>query len=118
MGLAIGFGSIVGNMLAGIIGLAGGIIGTLITGFVVYLIYALMSGMSIKLFAGIVFAIMVWLANMLAGLISGWTGFGGGIIGYLISAVILSFLWGNWGAGMAGQSTTSIGTKGKKRRKR
>ena len=111
MALAIGLGSVVGNALAGMIGFAGGIIGTLITGFVVYVIYAFMSGMPIKLFGGIIFALMVWLANMMAGLVHGWTGFGGGIIGLIISAVILSFLWGNWGAGMAGQSGISTSKK-------
>lgn len=117
MALAIGLGSIVGNALASMIGFAGGIIGSLITGFIIYVIYAFISGMPIKLFSGIIFAIMVWLANMLAGWIHGWTGLGGGIIGYLISAVILSFLWGNWGKGMAGQSTKKIGKsrRGKRR---
>jgi hypothetical protein len=116
MMVAIGLGNVVGNMVAGMIGMAGGIIGSMIVGFVIYVIFAFLSGMSIKLFAGIVFAIFVWLANMLAGLISGWTGFGGGIIGLLISALVLSFLWSNWGASMAGQSKRSTGKRRRRRR--
>ena len=116
-GVAIGLGSVVGSALTGMVGFAGGIVGTLVTGFVIYLIYAFLSGMPIQLFAGLIFALMVWLTNMLAGMISGWTGLGGGLIGLGISAVILSFLWGNWGAGMAGQ-TQSTASTGKKRRKK
>lgn len=120
MVIAIGLGSIVGNAVANIFGLAGGIIGTLLTGFVIYLLYAFLSGMSIKLFAGIIFSIIVWLANMIAGLVSGWTGMGGGLITLIISAIIAMFLWSNFGAGMAGQSvaTTSKTSKKRTRRKR
>lgn len=106
MFLAIGLGSMAGNALAGWIGLAGGIIGTIITGLAVYVIYAFLSGMPLKLVAGIIFAIMVWLANMIAGLVHGWTGLGGGIIGLGISAVIMSFVWGSFGAGIAGTGQT------------
>jgi len=116
MALAIGLGGVVGNALAGVVGFAGGIIGTVVSGFVVYVIYALLSGMPIKLFAGIVFSILVWLANMIAGLVHGKTGIGGGLIGLGITAVIMAFIWGNWGAGMAGQ-TTSTKTSTKKRRR-
>jgi hypothetical protein len=117
MALAIGLGSVVGNALANMIGFAGGIIGSMITGFVVYVIFAFLSGIPIRVIAGIIFAVMVWLANMLAGMVHGWTGFGGGIIGLFISAIILSFLWGNFGASMAGTPTTTSTKKtaGKKR---
>ena len=118
MFLAIALGTVVGNALAGMVGFAGGIIGTLLVGFVVYVIYAFLSGMPIKVFAGVIFAIMVWLTNMIAGLIQGKIGFGGALAGYLISALILSFLWGNWGSGMAGQTTSTKTTTKKGKRKR
>lgn len=111
MVVAIGFGTMVGNLLAGWVGFAGGIIGTLLVGVVVYLIYCLLSGIPMKLFAGIIFAVFVWLANMLAGLVHTQTGFGGGLIGLFISGFILSLLWSNIGAGMAGQSTTTASSK-------
>jgi len=114
MAVAIGLGSVVGNAFAGMIGFAGGIIGSILTGLVVYVIYAFLSGMPIRLIAGIIFAVMVWLANMLAGLVHGMTGFGGGLIGLFISAGICALLWGNIGASMAGTPTAPKKSSGKK----
>jgi len=117
MACAIGLGTIVGNALGNMIGLAGGIIGTIIVGFVVYLLFAFLSGMPIRILAGVVFAIMVWIANMIAGKIHTLTGFGGGIIGLLISAFIMMFLWGNFGASISGQATSTAKTSHKKKRR-
>jgi hypothetical protein len=115
MALAIGLGGIVGNAVAGWLGLAGGMIGTFVAGLVVYVLYAVLRGMPLRLMGGIIFAVLVWLANMLAGAVQGWIGVTGSLIGLLIEAFILSFIWGNFGASMAGQSTST--TKTKKRRK-
>lgn len=117
MMIAIGIGSLLGSLIASFMGLAGGIIGTIVSGFAVYLIYAVISGMPIKLMAGLIFAIFVWIANMLAGMISGFTGLGGGIIGLGVTAIIMSFIWGNFGAGLAG-SPIGTATTSKKRSSR
>ena len=116
MMIAIGLGSLIGSSVATMFGFAGGLIGSIIVGFIVYLIWAFLSGQKIKLWAGLIFAIMVWLANIIAGGIHGATGFGGGIIGLGITAVILSFLWGYFGKGM-GMGTSGSG-KGKKTKRR
>lgn len=117
MMVAVGVGSFFGASVASWFGMAGGLIGSLIVGFIVYAIWAILSGAKIKLWAGLIFAIMVWLANLLASAIQGATGFGGGILGLGIVAIIASFLWANFGAGMAGQATIGK-TKKKSRRKR
>lgn len=118
MMVAIGFGGLIGSGVAGMFGLVGGIIGSLVVGFIVYIIYAVLMGVPINPLAGAVFAIMVWIANMFAGVIQSMTGLGGGIIGLAISAVILSIIWGNYGASIAGQPTATGKTKKKSKRKK
>jgi len=92
--IAIWLGTSVGGSLTMAVGLGGGLIGSFIAGFVVYLIYALLSGFKLELMSGLIFAIMVWLATTVAGLFA-FTG----IIGLFITAIILSFLWGAFGKG-------------------
>jgi len=94
MMVAIWGGTFIGNMVAGMIGFAGGLIGAIIIGFVVYLVWTLINGRNIELMDGVLFAVLVYLAQMIQNMLSGVIGFGGSIIGLFFSAVILSFLVG------------------------
>ena len=94
MMVAIWAGTFIGNMVTGMVGFAGGLIGAIIIGFVVYLVWALMKGIKIDLMNGIMFSVLVYLAQLIQNVLSGFIGFGGSIIGLFFSAVILSFLVG------------------------
>ena len=97
MAVAIWLGTSIGSGLAGMVGFGGGILGALVVGFVVYLIWAVLSGVPIKLLSGVIFAVLVWIAQMIMGLVGGRLGLGGGILGLILTAVMLSFLWGWFG---------------------
>lgn len=94
MMVAIWAGTFIGNMVTGMVGFAGGLIGAIIIGFIVYLVWALMKGIKIDLMNGIMFSVLVYLAQLIQNVLSGFIGFGGSIIGLFFSAVILSFLVG------------------------
>ena len=94
MMVAIAGGTFGGNMVAGMIGFSGGLIGAIIVGFVVYLVWTLINGRKIDLMDGILFSVLVYLAQMIQNMLSSYIGFAGGIIGLFFSAVILSFLVG------------------------
>jgi len=111
MMVAIALGSLIGSSVAGMVGFAGGIVGSIVVGFIVYAIWAVISGKKLAIFVGLIFAVMVWLANMIASWIHQATGFGGGLIGLGITAFVLSMLWGYFGG-------TSTGSKKRRRKKR
>jgi len=94
MMVAIWAGTFIGNIVAGMVGFAGGLVGAIIIGFVVYLIWALLKGLKIELMDGLLFSVLVYLAQLIQSLLSGYIGFGGSIIGLFFSAVILSLLVG------------------------
>lgn len=94
MMVAIWGGTFIGNMVAGMVGFAGGLIGAIIIGFVVYLIWTLINGGKIDLMNGVMFSVLVYLAQLIQIALSGVIGFGGSIIGLFFTAVILSFLVG------------------------
>ena len=121
MMIAIWLGTMIGSSVAAMLGFAGGIIGAFVVGFMVYIVWALISGQRINLLNGAIFAVLVYIAQLISGIIFGATGWGGGIIGYFITALILSFLWGWMGRGSArtlGISTGKGCRTGRKRRKR
>jgi len=111
MVIAIALGTMVGSMLTGAVGLAGGIIGSFAVGFVIYVIWAFLSGQRIQIMKGVIFAGLVIVANLIAGMVQGATGFGGGILTYVVQAIILMFLWGYFGG-------TSLTGKARRRGKR
>lgn len=94
MMVAIWAGTFIGNMVAGMVGFAGGLVGAIIIGFVVYLVWTLLNGGKIDLMNGVMFSVLVYLAQLIQNILSGVIGFGGSIVGLFFSAVILSFLVG------------------------
>ena len=118
MMVAIWLGTMIGSSVAAMLGFAGGIIGAIVVGFMVYIVWALISGQRINLMNGVIFAVLVYIAQLISGMIFGVTGWGGGIIGYFITAFILSFLWGWIGRGSAKTLGISTGKTSKTRRSR
>jgi hypothetical protein len=118
MMVAIWLGTMIGSSVASMLGFAGGIIGAIVVGFMVYIVWALISGQRINLMNGVIFAVLVYIAQLISGMIFGATGWGGGIIGYFITAFILSFLWGWIGRGSAKTLGISTGKTSKTRRTR
>jgi len=94
MMVAIWGGTFIGNMVAGMVGFAGGLIGAIIIGFVIYIVWSLISGKKIELVNGVLFSVLVYLAQIIQGVLSGYIGFGGSIVGLFFTAIILSFLVG------------------------
>jgi len=99
MALAIGIGTIVGGMAAGFIGFGGGILGAFIVGFITYVIWAYVVGARIDLKDGVIFSVLVYSAQIIAGYLQGFVGFGGALVGYLFTAVIMALVWGMIGGG-------------------
>lgn len=99
--VAVWLGTFAGAGISGVIGLGGGILGTFVVGFIVYLIYTLVHGDKIELVSGLIFAILVYVAQIVAGVIGGYTGLGGGLIGLVFTGFILAMLWG-WFGGKKG----------------
>jgi len=97
MFVAIWLGTVFGAGFASMLGFGGGLIGALVVGFIVYVIYTLVSGGKIQLMQGIIFAVLVYVAQLVAGFIGGNFGLGGGLLGLGVSAIVLSFLWGWFG---------------------
>lgn len=94
MMVAIWAGTFIGNMVGGMVGFAGGLLGAIIIGFVIYIIWSLINGKKIDLMNGVLFAVLVYLAQLIQNMLSGYIGFGGSIVGLFFTAVILSFLVG------------------------
>lgn len=94
MMVAIWAGTFIGNMVAGMVGFAGGLVGAIIIGFVIYLVWSLIKGQKIDITNGVLFSVLVYLAQMIQNMLSRYIGFGGSLIGLFFTALILSFLVG------------------------
>lgn len=94
MMLSIWGGTAVGQMITAKIGFPGGIIGAVVIGYVIYLVWCLLSGHAMDWMDGLLFAVLTYLAELIMQAISGVFGFGAGLIGLLLSALVLSFLVG------------------------
>jgi hypothetical protein len=99
MAVAIGVGTMVGGIIAGRIGFGGGILGAFIVGIVIYAIWAFVVGARIDLKDGVIFSVLVYIAQIIAGYLQGMVGFGGALVAYLFTAVIFALLWGMIGGG-------------------
>ena len=99
MAIAIGVGTMVGNMVAGFIGFGGGILGAFIVGLIIYVIWAYVVGARMDFKDGIIFSVLVYIAQIIAGYLQGFVGFGGALVAYLFTAIVFALLWGMIGGG-------------------
>lgn len=118
MAIAIVLGNMVGSMVAGMVGMGGGLIGAFIVGSIIYVIFCFLTGSSINLMQGLIFAVLVYVSGLLTAYIGSATGFTGGIIGLLLNAIVLATLWGYFGKGKSPITTASTKSTKRRRKKR
>ena len=93
--VAIAMGQLLGGFLEGYIGsLGGGLLSTFIVGFLAYVIYTFLTKAKFGITNALIFTVLIYVANMIAGYVSGWMGLGGGIFTIVITAFFASLLWG------------------------
>ena len=91
--IAIWVGNLLGPMLGGFVGFGVGLIGTFISGIVVYAIFSLLTGTKMTIMGAIIFAICVYASVIITSMIAGNFGFISGIIAIFAEALILSFVY-------------------------
>ena len=97
MFVAIWVGNLLAPMLTGYIGMTGGLIGTFITGLVIYAVFCLVTGTPMSIFGAVVFSISVYASAIATGYISGYFGFVTGIVATLVQACVLSLVFSSLG---------------------
>jgi hypothetical protein len=85
--------SVAGSVLP-VTGFLGALVGILAVGFAIYFVYTLATGGKLNLMMGVIFSFIVYVANIIAGYIASFTGFGGGLLSLVIVGVVASFIWG------------------------
>lgn len=108
--IAIAIGNILGGYLLDYIGgtYASGIFGSLIVGFVCYIVYALATKSKIRLMSGIFFAVLVYVAGLLAGYVSDAFALGSAdLMVYVVTGAIMAVLWG-WIGGKTGSKAVRL----------
>ena len=94
--VAIAVGKIAGGFLLDVVGgtIGGTIIGTLVVGFVCYIIYNLVTRGKFNLTSGLLFAVLVFVAELVAGYAGSYLALGtGDLILYAITGAIMAILW-------------------------
>ena len=93
--IAVALGQFIGGYITGYLGsLGGGIVGSLIIGLVCYIIYMFLSGGRWSLLGAVLFAVLIYVANMIAAYVDTAFGLGGGILTLVITGFLASLLWG------------------------
>ena len=94
MWIAIYAGNILGPMLGGTIGITAGLFGSFITGFVIYIIFCLITGTKMSIWGAVLFSISVYASVIITGLVTGYAGFITGWITTIVQALFLSLIFG------------------------
>ncbi|MGD0451202.1 MAG: hypothetical protein ABSA79_09145 [Candidatus Bathyarchaeia archaeon] len=101
--IAIAVGQFIGGYLVAYIGsIGGGIVGSLLTGLIVYVIYTFASKGKFTVGNAVIFAMLIYVANIIAAYASGLIGIGGGYLSLVIAGVFMALLWG-WVGGKNAQ---------------
>jgi hypothetical protein len=99
MVIAIVAGQYLGTFLTPYLGsLSGGITGALLIGVLSFFVFALLTGTKMTIMGAIIFAVLIYAANMIAAYIAGTFGFGSGVITLVLTSSLASILWGWFGA--------------------
>jgi len=100
--VAIALGQFIGDYLSGYLGnLAGGLAGVFIIGFITYVIYNFLTKSKFRLVNGLIFVVLIYIANMVAGYVATFIGIGGGVLTLVVAGFVASLLWG-WIGGRGG----------------
>ena len=93
--VAIAVGQFVGGYLIAYIGsIGGGIVGSLLVGLIIYVIYTFASKGKFGIVNAGIFAVLIYVANLIAAYVGTLIGVGGGYVTLIIAGVLMSFLWG------------------------
>lgn len=103
--VAIALGQLLGGYLAVYLGsLGGGLAATFLTGFLAYVIYTFLTKSKFGIVPALIFTVLIYIANMVAGYVDGMIGLGGGILALVITGFVASLLWGWIGGKYASKS--------------
>lgn len=106
--IAIAVGQFVGSYLVQYLGsLGGGIIGSLAVGLVIYVIYTFVSKGKFGIANAVIFSVLIYVANLIAGYISTIIGIGGGYMTLILAGITMSLLWG-WVGGKSAKTGKTI----------
>jgi len=106
--IAIAVGQWAGSYLIVYIGsLGGGIVGSLFVGLIIYVIYTFAAKGKFTFVNALIFAMLIYAANIMAAYASGLIGVGGGYLSLVIAGVFMALLWG-WVGGKNAQKTSKL----------
>jgi hypothetical protein len=106
--IAIAVGQFLGTYLIAYLGsIGGGIIGSLLVGLLIYVIYTFASKGKFGVVNAIIFAALIYVANLIAAYASGLIGIGGGYMTLIIAGILMAFLWG-WIGGKSAKSGKAV----------
>ena len=95
MFVAIWLGQLLGGYLEVFLGsLGGGLAATLIAGFIAYVIYTLLTKGKMNIVQGLIFTVLIYIANLAGSYVAGMIGMAGGMVTLVFAAVVASLLWG------------------------
>jgi hypothetical protein len=83
--------------------LGGGLAGVFLVGIIAYVVYTFLTHAKFGIVNAVIFTVLIYIANMVAGYVDGMIGLGGGILSLVITGFIASLLWG-WIGGRKGKS--------------
>jgi hypothetical protein len=93
--IAIALGQLLGSFLEGYIGsLGSGLLSTFIVGFLAYVIYTFLTKAKFGVTNALIFTVLIYVSNLIAGYVGGFIGLSGGIVTIVVTALFASLLWG------------------------
>lgn len=93
--IAVALGQLLGGYLTASLGsIGGGIMGSLIVGLVCYAIYTVLTSGRWGLVPAVIFAVIIYVANLAAAYIDSMFGLSGGILTLVVTGALASLLWG------------------------
>ena len=102
--VAIALAQFVSPFLAGYLGsLGGGIAGVFIVGLIAYVAYTFLTKGKFGIMGAVIFAVLIYVASMIAAYVDGMLGLGGGVLTLILTGFVASLLWGYIG-GKSGKS--------------
>jgi hypothetical protein len=102
--VAIAMGQLLAGYLSSYLGsLGGGLAGTFIMGFLGYVIYTFLTKAKFGITSALVFTVLIYVANLIAGYVDMYVGLGGGILSLVVTGLVASLLWGWIGGKTAGK---------------
>lgn len=109
--VAIALGQLLGGYLISMLGdasWAGGLTGSIIIGLCCYAVYTFATGGQFGIMPALLFSIIIYGANLVAGYVNEMMGLGGGVITLVVTGLVASIAWGYIGGQKQGKSKISL----------